>query len=173
MTQSRPDVPAAIRRAVLEESGYACAIPSCRATPVEIAHIEPWAKVQEHTFDNLIALCPNHHTRFDIERRIPAASIRKYKANLAVLNGRYSTLERRLIEAGASMPTGAEFPIHIGVRILISNLIEDSMVEEANDFQYQLTGRDLSGIRTTEFYHFTDKGREFIQRWKEAEPLLD
>jgi hypothetical protein len=157
----------------MEESGYACAIPSCRATPAELAHIEPWSKVHRHEFDNLIALCPNHHTRFDVERRIPSASIRRYKANLAVLNGRYSTLERRLIEAGRSMPPGAEFPIHIGVRILISNLLEDGLVEEANDFQYQLTGRDLGGIRTTEFYHFTEKGHAFIERWAAAEPLLE
>jgi 5-methylcytosine-specific restriction endonuclease McrA len=33
--------------------------------PVEIAHIVPWEKVKEHTFDNLIVLCPTCHTRFD------------------------------------------------------------------------------------------------------------
>lgn len=173
MTQSRPAIPAQMRREVLEEAGYACAIPSCRATPVELAHITPWTKAQEHTFDNLIALCPNHHTRFDVEKRIPEASIRRYKANLAVLNGRYSTLERRLIEAGRDMAPGAEFPIHVGVRILISNLIDDGLVEEANDFQYQLTGRDFNGLRTTELYHFTEKGRAFIERWTAAEPLLE
>lgn len=104
---------------------------------------------------------------------MPAASIRRYKANLAVLNGRYSTLERRLIEAAAGKSQDTEFPIHIGVRILISNLIEDGLVEEANDLRYQITGRDLSGIRTTEFYHFTDKGYEFVLRWTEAKPLLE
>lgn len=142
-------------------------------TPVEVAHIEPWSKVKEHAFDNLIALCPNHHTRFDLERRIPKSSMLKYKANLAVLNGRYSTLERRLIEDGATMPPGQEIPVHIGVRILIRNLLEDGLLEEANDPQYLLTGYDLGGVKTTELYHFTEKGRAFIERWKDAEPLFD
>jgi len=92
MAEDRPKIPNLLRREVLEEAGYACAIPVCRIATVEIAHIEPWSKVKEHTFDNLIALCPNHHTLYDVEKKIPKASVLRYKANLAVLNGRYSDL---------------------------------------------------------------------------------
>jgi hypothetical protein len=49
---------------------------------VDVHHIVPWAKVQEHTFENLIALCPNCHRRAergDIDRK----SLRLYKARLA------------------------------------------------------------------------------------------
>jgi hypothetical protein len=172
MPQDRPSIPAALIRAVKEEAGYACAIPACRMTPVEIAHIEPWAKVQEHTFDNLIALCPNHHARYDVENRIPRSSILSYKANLALLNGRYSTLERRLIEQAVDWPPNAEIPIHIGVRILISRFLDDGLLEEADDLQYRITGFE-GGIKTTELYRFTEKGREFVRRWKDAEPLTD
>jgi hypothetical protein len=49
---------------------------------VDVHHIVPWAKVQDHTFENLIALCPNCHRRAergDIDR----TSLRLYKARLA------------------------------------------------------------------------------------------
>ncbi|MEV5747926.1 HNH endonuclease signature motif containing protein [Actinoallomurus sp. NPDC052308] len=52
-------------RAILVEAGHRCSIPTCRATPVEIAHIDPWAKVREHKAENLIALCPTCHKRYD------------------------------------------------------------------------------------------------------------
>ena len=47
------------KREDLVEADHRCAIPTCRQTPVEIHHIVPLARVHEHTFDNLIALCPH------------------------------------------------------------------------------------------------------------------
>ncbi|MGH9107009.1 MAG: HNH endonuclease [Acidimicrobiales bacterium] len=38
-------------------------MPQCRETQVEIHHIDDYAKVQEHTFDNPIALCANCRQR--------------------------------------------------------------------------------------------------------------
>ncbi|WP_132301905.1 HNH endonuclease signature motif containing protein [Kribbella sp. VKM Ac-2568] len=58
MPDGRPAVPAELQRDVLVEAGHRCAIPTCRATPTEICHIEPWAKAKAHRFENLIALCP-------------------------------------------------------------------------------------------------------------------
>ncbi|MER6732566.1 HNH endonuclease [Streptomyces puniciscabiei] len=173
MPDGRPSIPAPLRRAVLEEAGYSCAIPTCRAITTEIAHIDPYVKVKEHTFDNLIALCPNCHTRYDIRKDIPKASIVAYKRNLAVLNGRYSDLERRLLEEGADYLPGQWIPVHIGVRILIRNLLADGLLAEVDDFRYKITGNDLGGIKTTEFYQFTEKGRDFIERWRDAELLID
>ena len=59
---SRDTISAEVKRAVLVEAGHRCAIPTCRATTTEIAHIVPWAETQDHSFENLIALCPNCHT---------------------------------------------------------------------------------------------------------------
>ena len=58
---SRPSIPTDIKRQVLIEAGHRCAIPTCGHPTTEIAHILPWAKVKEHKFENLIALCPNCH----------------------------------------------------------------------------------------------------------------
>jgi hypothetical protein len=84
---------------VLIEAGHRCAIPTCRAHPVEIEHIDDWAKVREHRFDNLIALCPTCHARKgNGPDQIDRQSLKTYKQNLALLNSRYGEYERRLLE---------------------------------------------------------------------------
>jgi hypothetical protein len=42
-----------LERDVLLEAGHRCAIPACKQTPVEIAHIRPWAIKRKHEFENL------------------------------------------------------------------------------------------------------------------------
>jgi len=103
MSADRPAVPRAIERQVLIEAGHRCAIPSCRQIPVEIAHIAPCADVRKHEFENLIALCPTCHTRYD-SGQIDRSSMRQYKANLSVLNSRYGDLERRVLVYYAEHP---------------------------------------------------------------------
>jgi 5-methylcytosine-specific restriction endonuclease McrA len=72
----RPSIPRPLEREVLMEAGHRCATPTCKQTPVEIAHIIPYDKVLKHEFDNLITLCPNCHSR--------------YTANLLIINSRYT-----------------------------------------------------------------------------------
>ncbi len=79
----RPAIPRQLERDVLVEAGHRCAIPTCKQTPVEIAHINPWETVREHTFDNLIALCPNCHDRYDKKGEIDRKAMLQYKANLS------------------------------------------------------------------------------------------
>ncbi|MDV5145935.1 HNH endonuclease signature motif containing protein [Streptomyces sp. SBC-4] len=159
-----------MKRAVLEEAGYACAVPTCRTTTTEIAHIEPYAKVQEHTFANLIALCPNCHTRFDQKKEIPKLSILRYKDNLAVLNGRYSDLERRMLESAVEAPPDVAWPVHRSVRLLLRNLIVDGYIQRVH--VPSQGGFVINGQAVEEFYSFTETGREFVRRWQEADPLL-
>jgi hypothetical protein len=85
MAEGRPDIPAELKRAVLVEAGHRCAIPSCRATTTEIAHISPWRDQRVHKFENLIALCPNCHTRFDAGE-IDRKSMLMYKARLGAMS---------------------------------------------------------------------------------------
>ena len=80
----RDSIPVPVKRAVLVESGHRCAIPTCRATTTEIAHIVPWAESQDNSFENLIALCPNCHTRFDQKKEIDRPAIKMYKHNLGL-----------------------------------------------------------------------------------------
>lgn len=89
MPADRPPVPRELERQVLVESGHRCAIPTCQAIPVDLAHIVPWSKVREHTFDNLIALCPTCHRRYD-GGSIDRMSMLEYKRNLRLLASRYA-----------------------------------------------------------------------------------
>ncbi|GIH16065.1 HNH endonuclease signature motif containing protein [Rugosimonospora africana] len=61
MPDGRPAIPRDLQRRVLIEAGHRCAIPTCQATPIQIAHITDWSIVKEHKFENLIALCPTCH----------------------------------------------------------------------------------------------------------------
>lgn len=94
MPPRRPAIPADIQRAVLVEAGHRCAIPTCRATTTEIAHIEAWAKSRDHSFANLIALCPTCHTRYDQKKEIDLASMRMYKAKLGEQSQIQAQLEK-------------------------------------------------------------------------------
>ncbi len=75
----RQAIPAGVRRKVLVEAGHRCAIQVCRKSAnVEVHHITPWAKCQEHRHENLIVLCPNCHKLADggiIDRK----ALEKYK----------------------------------------------------------------------------------------------
>ncbi|KAB5624083.1 DUF4163 domain-containing protein [Pseudomonas putida] len=78
----RPAISAELKRAVLVEAGHQCAVPTCRHPDTEIHHIEPWEKCKKHEYHNLIALCPNCHTRVH-NGKIDRKSLRAYKDALA------------------------------------------------------------------------------------------
>ncbi|NEA65341.1 HNH endonuclease signature motif containing protein [Streptomyces sp. SID12488] len=88
MPANRPAMPRELERRILVEAGHRCAIPTCRATLVEIAHIEPWCKVLKHEFENLIALCPNCHTLFG-RGKIDRKAMYEYKARLSPFSTAY------------------------------------------------------------------------------------
>ena len=63
---NRPAIPVEIQREVLFESRHRCAV-CCEPLPLEYAHIIPWHETQDHSLENLIALCANCHSRADKE----------------------------------------------------------------------------------------------------------
>lgn len=107
----RPPIPRQLERDVLVEAGHRCAIPRCRQTPV------------------VIALCPTCHARYD-GGEIDRKAMLQYKANLSVLNGRYSDLERRVLEWFAEHPNDNRIQMPIGFDILLSYLIKDRLLSE-------------------------------------------
>ncbi|MFE3586796.1 HNH endonuclease [Streptomyces niveus] len=186
MTAGRPEIPMKIKRPVLVEAGHRCAIPTCRQTPVEIAHIVPWSKVQEHRFENLIALCPTCHARFD-QGDIDRQSMMQYKANLEVVNSRYTDHERQILkefirrdqrrkELGGKRNSYRRWEdwervglghirVHDHMRWMVSNLVEDGIVCFHADMR-QLR----EGIHAVPVV-LTDKGNLFLSRWSDAKPV--
>lgn len=172
--QERPSIPAELKRSVLVEAGHRCAIPTCRTTTMELAHIEPWAKVQEHTFDNIIALCPNCHTRFD-KGEIDRKSMRMYKENLALLNNRYGEFERRVF---AILAETKEQLISVGAGgdVLLANAIKDGLLVDTNVEGMSLNvtssdGKIAKSFRSQFVYLVTPKGADFIERFAAGRTL--
>ena len=105
--EDSPPIQRSLEREVLVEAGHRCAIPQCRQIPIEIHHIVPWAICRTHEFENLIALCPTCHARAresSGRQGIDRPSLRRYKDNLAILNGRYNEHEKRLLSLFVEQP---------------------------------------------------------------------
>ncbi|MDV9190764.1 HNH endonuclease signature motif containing protein [Streptomyces sp. SR27] len=132
--------------------------------PVDLAHISPWVKVKEHTFENLIALCPTCHARFD-RGDIDKRSMLQYKSNLDVLNHRYSDIERQVLRfLYTRVIEGVALAIPGAMGWMVHDLEEDGLVEFDADDPGQAELNE-SGIL------LTAKGRDFMKRWFTAMPI--
>lgn len=170
----RDSIPAAVKRAVLVEAGHRCAIPTCRQTTTEIAHIVPWAKTQDNSSENLIALCPNCHTRYDQKGEIDQLSMKMYKQNLGLLNNRYSELERRIFEILAQ--TGERvFVVGAGADVLLHNAVKDGLFEDKHVEGLSLDVSGSNGFKKrfplSFTYWVTNAGVEFIKRYVDGRDL--
>ena len=63
----RPAVPVSVKRQVLHESCHRCAVCGFGLS-IELAHVMPWRKTQDHSPENLIALCANCHEMADKQK---------------------------------------------------------------------------------------------------------
>ena len=156
----RPSIPSELKRQVLVEAGHRCAIPTCRQATVEVAHIIPWGQSKEHRFENLIALCPTCHTRYD-RGEIDRKSMLTYKHNLSILNSRYGEMERRVLAFFGKNHQCIQISIPIGLEILIMYLLEDGLLAYTGE---QSKGHVIIGVPSKK-YEITAKGRDFIKQW--------
>lgn len=169
MPQGRDEIPLPLQRSLMVKAGHRCAIPTCRAVaPLEFEHIEDWAKVQKHEFENMIVLCANcHGLKGEGPRRLDRKSLKQYKANLSVVNGRYGDIERRVLEFFAVNPATNDMYLPGGLDILLAYLIIDGLLEKAPE-----TGSIYFGsVPMQQGYILTDEGREFVTRWADAQPV--
>src|SRR5437868_1102246 len=89
MPANRKPISEAVRRAVLIEAGYRCAVPTCRALLiVDLHHIVPVRAGGENKTGNLLALCPTCHALFERGKIHPDA-IGAWKAVLVALNNAF------------------------------------------------------------------------------------
>lgn len=167
MANKRKNIPKKIKRDLMNEAGWRCAVPTCRVSfPLEEAHIVPVEKDGDNSFHNLIILCRNCHWMYDKAK--PGAMSRqaliKLKSNLMVLNGRYSPFEIRILESFLANPGKVEIPLHdreIDVMYLVKDgLIRDDGARRANSINLP-----------SKNYILTTEGRAFIERWKQAKDL--
>jgi hypothetical protein len=165
----RPPVPRPLLREVLVEAGHRCAIPTCRATTTEIAHIVPWSKVREHTFGNLIALCPNCHSRFD-KGDIDRQSMLAYKRNLGLVSSRYGDAERRLLDLFVRHPEMSVAAFDKSMDFEFLYLVQDGLLAKAP----RESGLVIAGIRQGPVkYVITPTGVKFVEQLREGSSVED
>jgi hypothetical protein len=96
----RPRIPKAIADDVRSESHFACAICG-HMDNGELAHIEPCATSLNNSPDNLIYLCPNHHSKYDLGF-VPATNITQVDIEAAKQLKRLSRVRMLRHEANAT-----------------------------------------------------------------------
>ncbi len=172
MSDNRPKIPADLQRRVMIETGYSCAV--CRARlPLEIDHIVNWSKVKEHTFDNLIALCPTCHALKKDDsnpRHINRSSLKKIKSNLMLLNGRYSDIERRFIDFSREIirkdpSVTPNIQIASVMHITVRHIIDDKIVHaQLIESGFLSTDRNGFSIDSNQILlTLTSEGKRFIE----------
>jgi|ERR1022692_109825 hypothetical protein len=169
MPNRRDHIPRELERALLIESGHRCAIPTCRAVaPLEIDHIDDWARVREHKFENMIVLCRNcHGLKGDGPRQLNRQALRQYKVNLGVVNSRYGDTERRVLEFFANNPLVNDIMLPGGLDILLLYLIKDGLLAKPPP----AGGIYFGSVPMHQPYFLTEAGREFVSRWSAAQPV--
>jgi hypothetical protein len=161
----RPSIPAQLKRAILVEAGHRCAIPTCQKYPVDIHHIVPYEKCQEHVFDNLIALCCICHERYHRYKDIDQKSLEIYKANLGLLSNRYGEIERRVLQYFCDQPKSTKIRLSGLSEILVLYLLKDGFLLKTSE------GPHINGSPSWEEYMLTETGRRFVDNWKQAHSL--
>ena len=163
----RPKIPKELERRVKIEAGHRCAIPTCHHLRVEIAHIIPWAEVQEHEFENLIALCPNCHNLYDKDKTIDRKSMLIYKHNLGLLGHRYGEFERRVLQLFCEDRKANVIRLAGLSEVQVFYLLKDGLLTKNG----RNSGILSDDIPTWEEYKLTDQGMSVVDDLRQARSL--
>lgn len=87
----RKSLSAALKREVLTEAGYRCAVPTCRTIlALDLHHIIPVEEGGPHTLSNLLALCPTCHALYT-RGMISREAIHAWKTMVVTLSHAFDT----------------------------------------------------------------------------------
>jgi hypothetical protein len=153
------------KRKVLMEAGYRCAIPAYRVPFPELAHIHPWAETNDHSYENLIALCPTCHSLYD-SGKIDRIAMIAYKKKLIFLNDVYSRFELDVLDYLKTHRRAI-----IPGELLVKRLLEEGMIEPEEPMAVQSfgSGEEILGIIPM---ILTDKGRQLLDDWSKGDDSL-
>jgi hypothetical protein len=160
-------VPVPVMRDILLEAGYRCAIPRCMVHTLEIAHIVSYEESGgDNSPENLIALCPNHHTMYDVEKKIDRKAMKIIKNKLGIISGRYNDFEQRLFRRFAGDPKMSEVELTdaVEVEILVLKAVEDGYIVKTKVIEPPRADFFNAGYKLA-VYEITEAGREFIRKW--------
>lgn len=171
---SRLPIPAELERALMIEAGYRCALPTCRTVfPLEIEHIEDYARVQKHEFSNMIVLCANcHRMKGSGPRSLDRKALKQIKVNLGLINQRYNDTERRILEHFVRNPY-ERLVMLPGTQVLYNYLIQDGLIFQDLEAGYSVMTNDpLNDDYIVRGYELTEHGQEVVVRLRENQDML-
>lgn len=117
----RQPIDEAVVERILASSGSVCAYcgDGVADRPFEIHHIVPYAQTQDNSEENLLLVCPNHHTWIHASNQTVEAQKRKRREWYAIVE------VRRAYEArGVPFPTGIIEPIDYGSAPRVLEVLE-------------------------------------------------
>jgi hypothetical protein len=167
--RARRRVPEDVRRAILIEAGYRCAVPTCRAIlTIEIHHIVEVAKGGWSTRDNLLALCPNCHALHH-QGTITQEAIRVYKGMLLALTRGF---DREAMD-NLLFLTIPDRPVYFsadGVLRFVSLMASGLVRTREGAPGMNPTGIGADPSRYTFVIELTEKGQRVVEAWKRGDP---
>ncbi len=163
----RRSIPQDVRREVLTEAGYRCAVPTCRTILlIDLHHIIPVSEDGDNSPDNLIALCPNCHALHH-RKEIPQEAVRVWKGMLVTLNLAFDKDAMELLlfltrKEQEERPYGYTSECVMRCAGLINAGLVDTDTfwdEEASGFLRSNSGADHT-------LRLTERGRLVVEAWK-------
>jgi hypothetical protein len=161
--RERDNLPLKTRLIVLTESGYRCAVPTCRnILALDMHHIWEVSAGGSDDPSNLIALCPTCHALYH-RGTIKAESIYVYKAMLVAITRAFDleAIDRLLFLEGCAK----DFVVVSGDGLLgFARLIAAGLAsgDQKSNNNWQVV---------TYAINITDKGRQLIDAWKSGDRI--
>jgi hypothetical protein len=161
----RPTVPAGVRREILIEANYRCAVPRCMtALAIDVHHIDEDPSNNDPS--NLIALCPTCHNAF--HRKVYAVeAIRFWKLMLQQLNAAYdrNAINLLLMLKAFEDEDWKKFEVTGDGLLPFSPLIASGLIH-LNIFHRAAYNRGIPYYEVT----LSDKGQAIMKAWQEGNP---
>lgn len=148
-----------VRRSVLIEAGYRCAVPTCRNLLVlDLHHIVPVRDGGSDDAHNLLALCPTCHQLFE-RGTMDATAVRTYKATLEALSHAFDTESLDLLVFLDQASPGSLGVDGTGL-LRFARLAANGLAEWRLGLQ--------NGPLLLYTVQITDKGRRLLEAWRTA-----
>ena len=161
----RVSIPANVRREILIEASYRCAVPRCMSPlAIDVHHIDE--DPANNDLSNLIALCPTCHSAFH-RKTYSVEAIRFWKLMLQQLNAAYdrNTVNLLLMLARLDEAGFKDFEVTGDGLLPFSPLIASGLIQ-VNIFHRAAFDRGIPYYEVT----LSEKGQATMKAWKEGSP---
>jgi hypothetical protein len=155
----RTAIPEHIKREVLTEAGFRCAVPTCRTIlAIDLHHIVEVSDNGSNEAYNLLALCPTCHALHH-RGTIPAESIKVWKGMLVSLNGAF---DKATIDDLLFLFKSSQNLVLSGDGVLkFSKLIAANLANYQTYFSYS--------TQNSYQVFLTDRGRLLVEAWEKGD----